>query len=86
VLVGVKIIIESLHIAQPPSDCHVQLDSNRNAPTALMRRKQHTHYDDATERTSGVDKSSTSLLAGVNALRVYLCRVAGNTVIPAGDR
>ena len=29
---------------------------------------------------SGVDKSSNSLLAGVNARRVHLCRVAGNTV------
>ena len=29
---------------------------------------------------SGIGKSSTSLLAGVKAGRVYLCRVAGNTV------
>ena len=29
---------------------------------------------------SGVGKSSTSLLAGVKAGRVHLCRVAGNTV------
>ena len=28
----------------------------------------------------GVGKSSTSLLAGVKAGRVHLCRVAGNTV------
>jgi len=28
---------------------------------------------------SGVGKSSTSVLAGVNARRVHLCRVAGNT-------
>jgi len=30
--------------------------------------------------TSGVGKSSTSLLAGIKAVRVHLCRVAGNTV------
>jgi len=29
---------------------------------------------------SGVGKSSTSLLAGVKAGRVHLCRVAGNTM------
>ena len=29
---------------------------------------------------SGVGKSSTSLLAGVEVGRVHLCRVAGNTV------
>jgi len=33
---------------------------------------------------SGVSKSNTSLLAGVKAGRVHLCRVAGNTVIPYG--
>jgi len=30
--------------------------------------------------SSGVGKSSTSLLVGVKAGRVHLCRVAGNTV------
>ena len=29
---------------------------------------------------SGVDKSSTGLLAGVKTGRVHLCRVAGNTM------
>ena len=35
---------------------------------------------------SGVGKSSTSLLAGVKAGRVHLCRVAGNTVWFHGKR
>ena len=33
---------------------------------------------------SRVGKSSTSLLAGVKAGRVHVCRVAGKTVIPYG--
>ena len=33
----------------------------------------------STFHPSGVGKSSTSLLAGVKAGRVHLCRVAGNT-------
>ena len=41
-------------------------------------------YVNSTFHSSGIGKPSTSLLAGVSAGRVHLCRVADNTVIPCG--
>jgi len=49
-------------------------------PQELVKYKILKHWVNSALHPSGVGKSSTSLLAGVKAGRVHLCRVAGNTV------
>ena len=46
----------------------------------LLTHVTNTTKNCASEDKKRVDKSSTSLLAGVKAGHVRLCRVAGNTV------
>ena len=75
------------HITYPPASVfHIKLQWHSHGGCRGVRHPKKLEGNIMPRSTQpsipGVGKSSTSLLAGVKAGHVYLCRIAGNTVYP----